>query len=154
MTDKLKIGIIGAGVAGLAAAWDLVRAGHEVHLYEGEGNVGGLAAGFKDESWDWHLEKFYHHWFETDAHIKQIIDELGVTDQLLWPRPKTSYWLDGKLYRSEISPSALLLPLSADASETVSQEASSQTGLARWSPSARIIPSPVDLMVCSSRMTT
>ncbi|MAS37878.1 MAG: oxidoreductase [Anaerolineaceae bacterium] len=112
MTDKLKIGIIGAGVAGLAAAWDLVRAGHEVHLYEGEGNVGGLAAGFKDESWDWHLEKFYHHWFETDAHIKQIIDELGVTDQLLWPRPKTSYWLDGKLYRSEISPSALLLPLS------------------------------------------
>lgn len=109
---KLKIGIIGAGVAGLAAAWDLARAGHEVHLYEGEDTVGGLAAGFRDEGWDWHLEKFYHHWFETDAHIKQLIDELGCADKVLWPRPKTSYWLDGKIYRSEISPSALLLPLS------------------------------------------
>ncbi|MBZ0299342.1 MAG: FAD-dependent oxidoreductase, partial [Anaerolineae bacterium] len=110
--SKLKIGIIGAGVAGLSAAWDLARAGHEVHLYEGADTVGGLAAGFKDESWDWHLEKFYHHWFETDTHIKTLIDELGCTDRLLWPRPKTSYWLDGKIYRSEISPSALLLPLS------------------------------------------
>lgn len=112
MVDKLRIGIIGAGVAGLAAAWDLARAGHEVHLYEGENVVGGLAAGFRDEGWDWHLEKFYHHWFETDAHIRRLIDELGCSDKVLWPRPKTSYWLDGRIYRSEISPSALLLPLS------------------------------------------
>ena len=35
MTDtKLKIGILGAGVAGLAAAWDLTRAGHDVELFE------------------------------------------------------------------------------------------------------------------------
>ncbi len=109
---RLKIGIIGAGVAGLAAAWDLARAGHEVHVYEGAEHVGGLAAGFKDPAWDWHLEKFYHHWFETDTHIRQIIEELGLTSKVMWPRPKTSYWLDGKIYRSEISPSALLLPLS------------------------------------------
>ncbi len=112
MTNTLKIGIIGAGVAGLSAAWDLARAGHEVHIYEGADTVGGLAAGFKDEGWDWHLEKFYHHWFETDVHIKALVEELGQTDKLLWPRPKTSYWLDNKIYRSEISPSALLLPLS------------------------------------------
>lgn len=109
---RLRIGIIGAGVAGLAAAWDLARAGHEIHIYEGAPNVGGLAAGFKDPEWDWHLEKFYHHWFETDTHIKQLIEELGQTHKVMWPRPKTSYWLDGKIYRSEISPSALLLPLS------------------------------------------
>jgi protoporphyrinogen oxidase len=30
----------------------------------------------------------------------------------MFPRPKTSYWIDGKIYRSEISLSALKLPLS------------------------------------------
>ncbi len=112
MNDRLRFGIVGAGAAGMAAAWDLVRAGHEVRLYEAEGNVGGLAAGFKDEGWEWTMEKFYHHWFETDKSILKLIDEIGKPDKVLFPRPKTSYWIDGKVYRSEMNASALSLPLS------------------------------------------
>ncbi len=112
MAESLKIGIIGAGVAGLAAAWDLARAGHEVHIFEAADAVGGLAAGFKDPAWDWTLEKFYHHWFETDHDMLALIDEIGQADKVFFPRPKTSYWLDDKIYRSEISASALKLPLS------------------------------------------
>lgn len=108
----MKIGIIGAGATGMAAAWDLTRAGHEVVLFEASGEVGGLAAGFKDAGWDWYLEKFYHHWFESDADIKKLLTEMGKWDQVLWPRPKTSYWIDGTIYRSEISPSAIFLPQS------------------------------------------
>lgn len=108
----LSIGIIGAGVAGMSAAWDCLCAGHSVTLYEAGAGAGGLAAGFKDEGWDWHLEKFYHHWFETDHDIRRLVDELGAADKLHFPRPKTSYWIDGKIVRSEISPSALFLPLS------------------------------------------
>ncbi|MFN8450904.1 MAG: FAD-dependent oxidoreductase [Anaerolineae bacterium] len=108
----MKIGIIGAGATGMAAAWDLIRAGHEVTLYESESRVGGLAGGFKDESWDWWLEKFYHHWFETDEHILKLAEEMGVREKIMFPRPKTSYWMNGKIVRSEISPlSALMLPL-------------------------------------------
>ncbi len=107
----MKIGIIGAGVTGLAAAWDLTRAGHDVELFEGAAMVGGLASGFKDPAWDWHLEKFYHHLFEGDQDIQGLIAEIGQADKLIFPRPKTSYWIDGKIYRSEISPSALMLPL-------------------------------------------
>ena len=67
MTTALDVGIIGAGATGLSAARDLARAGHRVQLFEGEARVGGLAAGFRDEGWDWQLEKFYHHWFEATA---------------------------------------------------------------------------------------
>jgi protoporphyrinogen oxidase len=109
---KQKIGIIGAGVTGMAAAWDLVNAGHDVTIYEAGSEVGGLAAGFRDPAWDWTLEKYYHHWFEGDEHIHKLVADIGHSDKLIFPRPKTSYWLDSKIYRSEISLSALLLPLS------------------------------------------
>ena len=109
---QLKIGIIGAGATGLASAWDFADAGHQVTIYEAADRVGGLAAGFKDDAWDWTLEKFYHHWFATDHDILALAEEMGVRDKIIFPRPKTSYWVDGKPVRSEISPSAIFLPLS------------------------------------------
>ncbi len=110
--DQLNIAIIGAGATGLAAAWDFTNAGHQVTIYEAADRVGGLAAGFKDEAWDWTLEKFYHHWFASDYDLLALAEEMGVRDRIIFPRPKTSYWVDGKPVRSEISPSALFLPLS------------------------------------------
>src|ERR1051326_7969852 len=92
----MKIAIIGAGPAGLAAAYDLTRAGHQVIIYEGAPNVGGLAAGFKAPHWDWTLEKFYHHWFASDASILGLIKELGWSDQVLFPRPYTVAYVNGK----------------------------------------------------------
>ncbi len=106
------VAIIGAGATGLAAAYDLARRGFRVTLYEGEGVLGGLASGFQDDNWAWSLEKFYHHWFEGDKAILGLIAELGMSDDVLFPRPKTSYWVDGRIYRSEIALSALRLPLS------------------------------------------
>ena len=83
--NRKKIAIIGAGVGGMSAAYDLVHAGHEVTLYEAADHVGGLAAGFKEPHWDWTVERFYHHWFATDEHILGLIDELGWSDQVLFP---------------------------------------------------------------------
>lgn len=113
MANTQNIAIIGAGVAGMAAAWDLVRAGHTVTIYEAGERVGGLAAGFKDEAWDWELEKFYHHWFEGDKDMLGLIEELGQRDKVIFERPKTSFWIDGEIVRSEIEPiSVLRLPMS------------------------------------------
>ena len=91
----MKIGIVGAGAAGLAAAYDLTRAGHAVTIFEGSANVGGLASGFKSERWDWTLEKFYHHWFASDKSILGLIDELGWRDDVLFPRPYTVVFHEG-----------------------------------------------------------
>lgn len=110
--QKHTIGIIGAGATGIAAAWDLSRAGHDVTIYEAGTELGGLAAGFRDEDWSWSLEKFYHHWFETDLDIRNLLTEMGLWENVIFPRPKTSFWINGKIYRSEISPSALFLPQS------------------------------------------
>jgi protoporphyrinogen oxidase len=91
-----RIGIVGAGPGGLAAAYDLARAGHRVTVFEAAPHVGGLAAGFKAEHWDWSLEKFYHHWFASDTAILGLIDELGLSDQVIFPRPYTVVFTNGK----------------------------------------------------------
>lgn len=36
-----KIAVIGGGAAGLSAAWQLIRQGHEVTVYEGDARIGG-----------------------------------------------------------------------------------------------------------------
>ena len=138
MTTPLQVGIIGAGVTGLSAARDLALAGHQVQLFESGERAGGLAAGFRDEGWDWHLEKFYHHWFEGDRHILQLIEEMGLGHKLLFPRPKTSYWIDGRIYRAEISPSALLLPLSPLASLRMGLAALRLKTMRDWRPLERV----------------
>jgi len=84
-----NIAIIGAGYAGLAAAWDLSQAGHQVSLYEAEAFVGGLASGFREPNWKWSVEKFYHHWFASDKHMLQLLDELGLRHKAIYPRPYT-----------------------------------------------------------------
>lgn len=110
MPTKKCIAIIGAGPAGLTAAWDLIKMGHEVTVFEAGDRVGGLAAGFKDEGWDWELEKFYHHWFQSDKDILTLIDELGLTENVIFPRPKTSMWSRGKPYLFDNPVSMLLFP--------------------------------------------
>lgn len=94
----MDIGIIGAGVTGLTAAYDLTRQGHRVILYEARPYVGGLAAGFKDAAWEWALERFYHHIFASDRDIIALVHELGIGDTLFFPSPVTSILKDGHLY--------------------------------------------------------
>jgi protoporphyrinogen oxidase len=94
----MKIAVIGAGIAGLSAAYDLAQAGHAVTILESASHTGGLAAGFKSERWDWRLEHFYHHWFESDHDILDLIAEIGQRDKLFFPRPTTSLYCEGQIY--------------------------------------------------------
>jgi protoporphyrinogen oxidase len=94
----MKIAIIGAGFGGMAAAWDLRRAGHDVTIFEAADYVGGLASGFKEPHWEWSVEKFYHHWFASDKEMLKLIDELGLRDRVIYPRPYTVIYHEGKFH--------------------------------------------------------
>ena len=106
----MRIAIIGAGFGGMAAAYDLRKAGHEVVIYESANYVGGLASGFKEPHWDWSVEKFYHHWFQSDSSMLGLIDELGLKDKVIFPRPYTVLLHDGKWYPFDSIVHALLFP--------------------------------------------
>ena len=106
----MKVAIIGAGFGGMAAAYDLRKTGYEVTIFEAADFVGGLASGFKEPHWDWSVEKFYHHWFASDKHMLGLIDELGLSEGVIFPRPYTVLLYDGKWYPFDSILKALLFP--------------------------------------------
>jgi len=106
----MKIAIIGAGYGGMAAAYDLRNAGHEIVIYESAEFVGGLASGFKEPHWDWSVEKFYHHWFQSDASMLGLIRELGLDDKVRFPRPLTVMYHEGRFHPFDSILKALLFP--------------------------------------------
>jgi protoporphyrinogen oxidase len=94
----LRACVIGAGFGGLAAAYDLARSGHDVVLLEGADKAGGLASGFRDETWDWPLERFYHHLFATDDSALKLARETGFGQKVIVRRPVTAFFYKGKAY--------------------------------------------------------
>ena len=108
--ENQKTAIIGAGIGGMSAAYDLAKIGKKVVIFEASDHVGGLATGFKEPHWDWTVERFYHHWFHSDEHMLGLIDELGWTDKVIFPKPTTVMYYRGKFYPFDSIPAALMYP--------------------------------------------
>ena len=109
-SPTISVAIIGAGIGGMAAAYDLVRAGRQVVLYEANDYVGGLSSGFREPHWEWSVERYYHHWFASDRHILGLIEQLGWQDRVLFPRPYTVMYHNGRFYPFDSMLTALLFP--------------------------------------------
>ena len=95
----MKIAVVGGGFTGLTATYELLKAGHQVTIFEREPILGGLAYGFKRPGWDWSLEYAYHHLFTNDHAIIGLIKELGIEDTLIIKRPITANFWNGKIYQ-------------------------------------------------------
>lgn len=108
----MRVAIIGAGFAGLSAANELSKLGYSVTVYESAPQAGGLASGFKDEKWDWPLERFYHHIFSTDKAIQELAKEIGSAEKLLFYNQTTAQWWEGNCYPIQGGSLQLKLPFS------------------------------------------
>ncbi len=108
----MKIAIIGGGIAGLTAAYDLARDGkHAIHIYEAGAQVGGLATGFRGRpAWEWPLERFYHHLFTNDDAIIGLTEEIGAGHLLEIHRPTTVMHYRGTNYPFDTPLRLLMFP--------------------------------------------
>lgn len=94
MVQPKSVGIIGGGYAGLTAALRLAQAGQKVTLWE-RGAFGGQAGTIPFD--DTRIEIFYHHLFQSDVHIQNLVKELGIEDKLIWLPSDVSYYADGRI---------------------------------------------------------
>lgn len=92
----MKVIVIGGGVAGLGAAYELLKRGHEVSLYEASPEFGGQVRTF--EIGGGRLEIFYHHLFQSDSEAIRVINELGLGDDLVWIDSNVGLHGGGKNY--------------------------------------------------------
>jgi protoporphyrinogen oxidase len=96
VADRRTIGVIGGGISGLAAAYRLASYGHDVTLWERNTHLGGQAAAFPVAGSA--LEFFYHHLFMSDTDIQELMEELGIGDDLIWLDSSVGFYADGKVY--------------------------------------------------------
>jgi len=87
------IGIVGGGIAGLAAAYRLQKRGHEVQVLEATDQIGGLAAVYETPGDD--IEKFYHHLSKSEETIVDLAEELGLGNRVEWRVGTNGYYADG-----------------------------------------------------------
>lgn len=90
--------VVGAGFTGLVAAYDLAKKGLKVCVLESDDSVGGLAGTFEFRD-GVSVEKFYHHWFNNDVYIPQLINELGLSDKIITKPTSTSVYYNGRIWK-------------------------------------------------------
>lgn len=94
----MKIGVIGAGAAGLAAAYDLTKDSNHVDVYESSYFTGGQASTIPVGGTP--LERGYHHLFINDVSIIELIDELGLEESLNWIKSSVGTYTQGQLFKT------------------------------------------------------
>ena len=88
----MRVAIVGAGLAGLAAAVDLVDAGHAVDLYEARPFMGGKVGSWVDEGGN-HIEMGLHVFFFNYANLFALLRKVGAFDNLL-PKDHTHLFVN------------------------------------------------------------
>jgi protoporphyrinogen oxidase len=91
-----RVGILGAGITGLTAAFYLLRAGAHVTIIEAQPQVGGLSTHFDFGPFTW--DKFYHCILTSDRPLLKLIHDLGLSQQLRWTKTKVGCFADGALH--------------------------------------------------------
>ncbi|HJO07142.1 MAG TPA: NAD(P)/FAD-dependent oxidoreductase [Chloroflexota bacterium] len=91
-----RVAIIGAGITGLTAGYELARRGLAVDVYEAAPEIGGELGVVRVNGEA--VERYYHHLFRGDTDIIDLLGELGIGDTLEWRAPTMGFFSGGRLY--------------------------------------------------------
>lgn len=96
--NKFDVVIVGAGFTGLTAAYVLSKRGHKVRVIEADSTAGGLAGTFQFTD-GVKLEKFYHHWFNNDVYVPELVKELGMEGDVITLPTRTGMYFNGRMWK-------------------------------------------------------
>src|SRR3569832_182416 len=97
MAKHNDVVIVGAGFTGLTAANVLAKQGRKVRVEEDDSSPGGLAGTYEIDD-GVKLEKYYHHWFNNDDHVPEIVKELGMEGDVILLPSRTGMYFNGRLW--------------------------------------------------------
>ncbi|HVC97815.1 MAG TPA: FAD-dependent oxidoreductase [Pirellulales bacterium] len=100
----MRIGILGAGVAGLATAYFLRGSGRSVEIHEAADTTGGLARSFRWNGFDCDLGP--HRLYTDDA---EVLDEIGGLTALNRVRRHSRIHVQGRWLRDPVSAPEVLV---------------------------------------------
>jgi protoporphyrinogen oxidase len=94
--NPTRTAVVGGRMLGLTVALRLAQQGDAVTVLEGAPEVGGLASAWSvgDVHWDRH----YHVTLASDAHLRAVLVELGLDDEIRWETTSTGYYAGGDIH--------------------------------------------------------
>ncbi|MBY4949078.1 NAD(P)/FAD-dependent oxidoreductase [Cupriavidus respiraculi] len=98
MTEQYDVVIAGSGFTGLTAGYVLSKRGYKVCILEADSTPGGLAGVFEFSD-GVQLEKFYHHWFNNDVHVPELVKELGLEGDVVTLPTQTGMYFNGRMWK-------------------------------------------------------
>lgn len=103
-----RYAIAGGGMLGLTLAMRMAKQGHDVTLIEAAPTLGGLASVW--QIGDVVFDKHYHVTLLSDSRTRNLVEEIGLGDDMRWIETKTGFYTDDKLYSMSNTPEFLKFP--------------------------------------------
>lgn len=108
MSRKLRVAVVGAGVAGLAAAGALAQDGHAVEVFERRSYVGGRASSYLHPGVDEVIDNCQHIVLGCCTNILDLLRRAGAGDAMVWS--DTTVFVEPGGRRTELAASRLPAP--------------------------------------------
>lgn len=91
-----EVAVVGGGILGLTLGLRLAQRGHRVRVFEGNTEIGGLAAPQNLGEFTW--DRFYHVILESDRALLELFGELGLREEVRWGTTRTGFYTDGRFH--------------------------------------------------------
>jgi protoporphyrinogen oxidase len=111
-----RVAVVGAGIAGLAAAWELARAGCDVTVLESERRPGGMVVTERRDGFV--IEGGPDGFLAAEPEIPELAGELGIAEQVVGQSGRGAFlWTGAALEPLEEGRAAALLGIDARAAD-------------------------------------